>query len=103
MLTEVSCARLASPSKVIDSAPSSLHQGPYEPKADRTGDAPILLAAQEQIRGEFRSKQALSPTDTTVTEGIQHATEVAKFLRENVVQGKKMQGEDSKYGTFDTG
>ncbi|KAJ6788956.1 hypothetical protein PWT90_04193 [Aphanocladium album] len=61
------------------------------------GDAPILLAAQSQIRGEFRSKQSLDPKDTSVSEGIEHATQVAKFLRENVVQGKKMDGEDSKY------
>ncbi|OAA55174.1 hypothetical protein ISF_08095 [Cordyceps fumosorosea ARSEF 2679] len=61
------------------------------------GDAPILLAAQSQIRGEFRSKQALDPKDSSVAEGIEHATQVAKFLRENVVQGKKMEGGEGKY------
>lgn len=63
----------------------------------RTGDAPVLTAAQSQIRGEFRSKQALDPKDSSVNESIEHATQVAKFLRENVVQGKKMDGEEAKY------
>ncbi|KAJ3477605.1 hypothetical protein NLG97_g8795 [Lecanicillium saksenae] len=61
------------------------------------GDAPILLAAQSQIRGEFRSKQSLDPKDSSVSEGIEHATQVARFLRENVVQGKKMDGDDGMY------
>ncbi|ATY62379.1 hypothetical protein CCM_08654 [Cordyceps militaris CM01] len=61
------------------------------------GDAPVLLAAQSQIRGEFRSKQSLDPQDSSVSEGIAHATQVATFLRENLVQGKKMEGEESKY------
>lgn len=60
----------------------------------KTGDAPILLAAQSQIRGEFRSKQGLDPKDSSVSEGIAHATEVAQFLRANLVQGKKMEEED---------
>ncbi|KAM3510952.1 hypothetical protein MY11210_005418 [Beauveria gryllotalpidicola] len=63
------------------------------------GDAPTLLAAQSRIRGEFRSKQALDPKDSTVSEGIEHATQVAQFLRQNVVQGKKMEGEE-KYTNF---
>ncbi|KAM0668070.1 hypothetical protein ACQRIT_000570 [Beauveria bassiana] len=58
------------------------------------GDAPTLLAAQSRIRDEFRSKQALDPKDSTVGEGIEHATQVAQFLRQNVVQGKKMEGEE---------
>ncbi|KGQ09790.1 zinc maintenance protein 1 [Beauveria bassiana D1-5] len=58
------------------------------------GDAPTLLAAQSRIRDEFRSKQALDPKDSTVSEGIEHATQVAQFLRQNVVQGKKMEGEE---------
>ncbi|KAJ4147112.1 hypothetical protein LMH87_001659 [Akanthomyces muscarius] len=61
------------------------------------GDAPILVAAQSRIRGEFRSKQSLDPKDSSVNEGIEHATQVAKVLRENVVQGKKMDGEEAKY------
>ncbi len=71
------------------------------PFADHdAGDAPILLAAQSQIRGEFRSNQGLDPQDGSVSKGIEHATEVAKFLRENVVQGKKMDGEEAKYSTL---
>ncbi|TQW01315.1 hypothetical protein IF1G_01246 [Cordyceps javanica] len=61
------------------------------------GDTPMLLAAQSQIRGGFRDKQALDPKDGSVGERIEHATQVAKFLRENVVQGKKMDGQDAMY------
>ncbi|KAI9163710.1 Mitochondrial zinc maintenance protein [Paramyrothecium foliicola] len=51
------------------------------------GDAPVLAAAHGQIRNEFRQRAALDPTDSSVTESIKHAQDVAKFLRENVVQG----------------
>ncbi|KAH7126205.1 hypothetical protein EDB81DRAFT_205893 [Dactylonectria macrodidyma] len=61
------------------------------------GDAPILAAAQVQIRNEFRQKAALDPTDDSVTAAIQHAVEVAKVLRANVVQGKRLGEEEDRF------
>ncbi|KAF7560053.1 hypothetical protein G7046_g4118 [Stylonectria norvegica] len=61
------------------------------------GDAPILSAAQTQIRSEFRQQL---PSDSTVPDAIQRAEEVAKVLRENVVQGKQSDDEQDKYSAF---
>ncbi|KAI8722608.1 Mitochondrial zinc maintenance protein 1, mitochondrial [Fusarium sp. LHS14.1] len=58
------------------------------------GDTQILSAAQVQIRNEFRQKASIDSTG--VSAAIQHAEEVAKVLRENVVQGKKTEeGKDT--------
>lgn len=65
-----------------------------------TGDAPILAAAQVQIRNEFRQKASLDPADASVPAAIQHAEQVAKVLRENVVQGKKIEEGQDKYSTL---
>ncbi|CAM1501552.1 Fc.00g035360.m01.CDS01 [Cosmosporella sp. VM-42] len=61
------------------------------------GDAPILSAAQAQIRNEFRQNALLNPSDESVSAGIQHAEAVAKVLRENVVQGQKTQADEESY------
>ncbi|KAB5559644.1 mitochondrial zinc maintenance protein 1, mitochondrial [Coniochaeta sp. 2T2.1] len=53
------------------------------------GDSRVLAAATETIRQSFRDKRSLSPSDPEVQAGVQHAQEVASFLRSNVVQGKK--------------
>jgi hypothetical protein len=55
-----------------------------------------LLAAKQQIRQSFQANAALAPTDPNTQPAIDHAFEVAKFLRENVVQGTRQ--EDDKYG-----
>ncbi|KAI9904464.1 hypothetical protein N3K66_000993 [Trichothecium roseum] len=60
------------------------------------GDAPVLLAAQNQIRNEFRQKAALEDA-SGIQEAVRHAEGVAQFLRENLVQGKKMDGDDAMY------
>jgi complex III assembly factor LYRM7 len=62
-----------------------------------TGDAPILAAAQQQIRHEFRQKSSLNSSDASTQEAIEHAQEVANFLKANVVQGKRMDGGDNMY------
>ncbi|KAI5463947.1 hypothetical protein BGZ63DRAFT_334461, partial [Mariannaea sp. PMI_226] len=59
------------------------------------GDAPILAAAQVQIRNEFRQRASIEPSDAPAA--IQHAQEVAKVLRENVVQGKKTEEDQNTY------
>ncbi|KZZ88476.1 mitochondrial complex I protein Fmp36 [Moelleriella libera RCEF 2490] len=61
------------------------------------GDAPVLAAAQQQIRDGFRQKASLTPSDPDAASAIQHAQEVAKFLRSNVVQGVRLDGHDNKY------
>ncbi|KAJ6442418.1 complex 1 protein (LYR family) domain-containing protein [Purpureocillium lavendulum] len=61
------------------------------------GDAPVLAAAQVQIRNEFRQKSSLDSSSADTQAAIQHADEVAKILRENVVQGKRAADEDSTY------
>lgn len=58
------------------------------------GDAPILSAAQLQIRNEFRQKASIDVSDAPAA--IKHAEEVAKVLRQNVVQGRRIEeGKDS--------
>ncbi|KAK4117802.1 hypothetical protein N656DRAFT_794233 [Canariomyces notabilis] len=58
------------------------------------GDTRMLDAARQQIRREFREKASLSPSDPTVQPAIQHAEEVASFLKTNLVQGRR---EGDKY------
>lgn len=63
-----------------------------------TGDAPVLSAAQSQIRNEFRQRSTLSDTES-VQAAVQHADEVARVLRENVVQGQRADGDEHSYST----
>lgn len=58
-----------------------------------TGDQAVLHAARQEARNGFRKNAALSPDDPNLAAAITHAEDVARFLRENVVQGKK-EGED---------
>ena len=61
-----------------------------------TGDAPVLSAAQLQIRSEFLQKSNLSDAASVQT-AIDHAEEIARVLRENVVQGQKKEGDEHSY------
>ncbi|KAG5989193.1 hypothetical protein E4U52_005849 [Claviceps spartinae] len=61
------------------------------------GDAPVLIAAKQSIRTQFRQQANLSPGEKITQDAIKHAQEVAQFLRANVVQGKKIEGEDNMY------
>ncbi|OAA35152.1 mitochondrial complex I protein Fmp36 [Metarhizium rileyi] len=61
------------------------------------GDTPILAAAQQQIRHEFRQKSSLNSSDASTHDAIRHAQEVANFLKANVVQGKRLEGGDDMY------
>ncbi|GJN81729.1 complex 1 protein (LYR family) domain-containing protein [Purpureocillium lilacinum] len=61
------------------------------------GDAPVLAAAQDQIRHEFRQRSALDSSSSDTQAALQHADEVAKILRENVVQGKRAVDEEATY------
>jgi complex III assembly factor LYRM7 len=53
------------------------------------GDERVLNAARGSIRDGFRANAALQPTSPEYPAAVKHAEEVAKILRENVVQGKK--------------
>ncbi|KAL1841064.1 hypothetical protein VTJ49DRAFT_7448 [Mycothermus thermophilus] len=53
------------------------------------GDEPVLAAAKQTIRQGFRDKASLPPTDPSIAPALQHAEEVASFLKANVVQGKR--------------
>ncbi|KAK3311019.1 uncharacterized protein B0T15DRAFT_520145 [Chaetomium strumarium] len=53
------------------------------------GDIRMLDAARQQIRQGFRDKAALSASDPSIQPAIQHAEEVASFLKANLVQGRR--------------
>ncbi|KAK5169632.1 Mitochondrial zinc maintenance protein 1, mitochondrial [Saxophila tyrrhenica] len=56
-------------------------------------DTPTLLASRAQARASFLSNAALEPGDTEATTAIEHAQGVTKILREHVVQGRNVGGE----------
>lgn len=58
-----------------------------------TGDVAVLHAARQEARAGFRKNAAMSPDDPSLASAIAHAEDVARFLKENVVQGKH-EGED---------
>ncbi|KAL7948039.1 hypothetical protein V8C42DRAFT_316488 [Trichoderma barbatum] len=62
------------------------------------GDIHVLSAAQSQIRQGFQENRALDSSSSIQT-AIRHAEDVATILRENVVQGRKMEskGDEHKY------
>ncbi|KAK5999115.1 Mitochondrial zinc maintenance protein 1 [Cladobotryum mycophilum] len=59
------------------------------------GDAHVLAAAQTQIRQTFQENSSLE--SAKIQDAIKHAEDVAKILRENVVQGKQANAEDNTY------
>jgi len=58
----------------------------------------VLDAAKQSIRQGFRDKASLPVSDPSIQPAIQHAEEVASFLKANVVQGKR-EG-DNTYSEF---
>jgi complex III assembly factor LYRM7 len=57
----------------------------------------VLDSARQQIRQGFRDKAALPASDPSIQPALQHAEEVASFLRTNLVQGKR---EGATYSEF---
>ncbi|KAH6630570.1 hypothetical protein B0J18DRAFT_105308 [Chaetomium sp. MPI-SDFR-AT-0129] len=53
------------------------------------GDTRMLDAAKQSIRQGFRDKASLAASDPTIQPAIQHALDVANFLKTNLVQGKR--------------
>lgn len=60
------------------------------------GDIKIMIAARQQLRQGFEKHRSLSPGSEEFTKEIKHAEEVAKILRQNVVQGE-CEGRDDHY------
>jgi complex III assembly factor LYRM7 len=52
------------------------------------GDTTTLLAARHEARKNFENNRGLATGSEEMSKSITHAEEVAKFLRENVVQGQ---------------
>jgi complex III assembly factor LYRM7 len=58
------------------------------------GDMNTLFAARAEARKNFESNRNLAAGSEELSKQITHAEDVAKFLRENVVQGQAA-GEDN--------
>ena len=54
----------------------------------------MLVAARHQARTSFASGRSLLPESLEASERITHAEDVAKILRQNVVQGRKVESEE---------
>jgi complex III assembly factor LYRM7 len=59
------------------------------------GDIQLLHASRSQARQGFQDNISLEPSSTEASEKIQHAEGVAEVLRQNVVQGRKGDGDHS--------
>ena len=57
----------------------------------------MLLAARHQARTSFAAGRSLLPDSSEASERITHAEDVAKILRQNVVQGRKVESEEDQY------
>lgn len=60
------------------------------------GDLPLLHAARAEARNNFRKNASLEPNDPAVAEAVKHAEAVALILKQNIVQGKKIEGESNE-------
>lgn len=54
-----------------------------------------LFAARAEARRNFESNRTLTAGSEELSKQLAHAEEVAKFLRENVVQGQAADNEDN--------
>ncbi|KAJ9668083.1 Mitochondrial zinc maintenance protein 1, mitochondrial [Coniosporium apollinis] len=63
------------------------------------GDSFRLMSARHAARDGFEQNRSLSPSSSDASNAVSHAEEVAKILRENVVQGQAMQeaGDEQYY------
>jgi len=61
------------------------------------GDERLLSAARHEARKGFDSKCQLSSDNEEAAAGIAHAEEVARILRQNVVQGWQVDEQGEKY------
>ena len=59
-----------------------------------TGDDRLLTGAVSQARSAFQSHRSTPPSSPEFHENIKHANDVARLLRENVVQGARAEGQE---------
>jgi complex III assembly factor LYRM7 len=59
-----------------------------------TGDSHVLSNARLEVRRNFENNRHLQTGTEEYTKSIAQAEEVAKFLRENVVQGEATGGDN---------
>ena len=63
------------------------------------GDIRTLLAARQNARDGFEKNRDLVPGSEEAAEKIHYANDVAKILRENVLQGRPVEGAENRYRT----
>jgi complex III assembly factor LYRM7 len=79
--------------------PWSLNLGRNAKAHSGIGDMNTLFAARAEVRKNFESNRHLTAGSDELSKQITHAEEVAKFLRENVVQGQAADNEGN-YSMF---
>jgi hypothetical protein len=57
----------------------------------------VLIGARQEARQAFEKGRALQPDSDEAAKQIHYARDVAMILRENVVQGKVVDGDADKY------
>ena len=60
------------------------------------GDLRILSAARVEARSKFERDRFLSPSSTDAEQKVLEAKEVARILRQNVVQGEQVTGAENE-------
>ena len=79
-------------------APASPNSG--QANASITGDASTLTAARYEVRKNFDQSRSLLLDSEETSKRVAQAEEIAKFLRENVVQGEAVDAEASRYSMW---
>ena len=102
----MSYGRLVSPSKVRIPTHTLQHRNGSEDltRSSVTDDARMLYAARVEARSRFNNNRSLPVDSMDTLQKINEAEEVARILRQNVVQGQKVEGtglEDRRYRTYD--
>jgi len=59
------------------------------------GDQITLSAARQEARRRFKEQRHLNPESKEAMEGLTEAQSVGTFLRQNLVQGIKAEGEET--------
>lgn len=69
------------------------------------GDFRILSASRIEARSKFDSNRSLSPHSPELQQKISEAVEIARILRQNIVQGEQLEGPgngDQRYRAYST-
>ncbi|KAF2799576.1 mitochondrial zinc maintenance protein 1, mitochondrial [Melanomma pulvis-pyrius CBS 109.77] len=61
------------------------------------GDLNTLIAARHEARRNFENNRGLASGSEELSKQLTHAEDVAKFLRENLVQGQALDKDEQKY------